>query len=291
MFAAYDLTRHSEASKVPLVALERLSTPITENYIKANYNKQKIGVTFKREQNTVINCIESLSDEEKQNFERELQQNGSYKLSCSSESSSNCSSNSSSSSSSMKEFIITRDMVSFSSAVRTVCERRYTPSVIEPSFGLGRILYCTLEHAFASREVYNQEERVYLRIPAIIAPIKVVLLPLSNNPTLIPMLQQVQQLLQQVQQHQQIVFKTDTSGVSIGRRYARADEIGIPFAITIDFESVEDKQITLRDRDSMQQVRMPAADTPQILSKLCMQTLLWGDLIKIYPIVSVDEQD
>lgn len=84
-----------------------------------------------------------------------------------------------------------------------------------------------------------------------IAPIKVLLVPLQKDTRFNPLVQQLEESLDDAR----LSFKVDTSGVSIGKRYSRNDELGIPFGITIDYESLEGKGFTLRDRDSTKQVR------------------------------------
>lgn len=69
--------------------------------------------------------------------------------------------------------------------------------------------------------------------------------------------------------------KLDSSGAAIGRRYARMDELGVPFGITIDFQTLEDDTVTLRERDSMVQVRMPLADVAPLMEELVRETVTW----------------
>ena len=71
--------------------------------------------------------------------------------------------------------------------------------------------------------------------------------------------------------------------MTIGRRYARTDECGIPFAITVDFESLEDKAVTLRDLHSMKQVRIPISELPQVMISVANATLSWADVLAKYP--------
>lgn len=80
-----------------------------------------------------------------------------------------------------------------------------------------------------------------------------------------------------------ISSKIDDSGQTIGKRYARTDECGIPFAITVDFDTLQDKTVTLRDLDTMKQVRMPIADLPTNISQLSYGLKKWEDVSKEYP--------
>jgi len=129
---------------------------------------------------------------------------------------------------------------------------RYLPYVIEPSSGVDRTLLAVLVDAY-DEEAGDKETRVVLHIKPEIAPIKVAILPLSRNEKLLPMSKEVSGLLRP---H----FMTQYDDAqSIGRRYRRQDEIGTPYCVTIDFQSLEDNQVTIRERDSMQQVRVPVS--------------------------------
>ena len=130
---------------------------------------------------------------------------------------------------------------------------RYIPYVIEPSSGVDRSLLAVLCDAY-DEEPADKETRVVLHIKPEIAPIKVAVLPLSRNAKLLPKSKEVHDLLRP---H----FMTQYDDAqSIGRRYRRQDEIGTPFCVTIDFDSLDDNQVTIRERDSMQQERVPVAE-------------------------------
>jgi glycyl-tRNA synthetase len=135
---------------------------------------------------------------------------------------------------------------------------RYIPYVIEPSSGVDRTLLAVLCDAY-DEEMADKELRVVLRINPQIAPIKVAILPLSRNAKLLPMSKEVSDLLRP-----QFMTQYDDAQ-SIGRRYRRQDEIGTPYCVTIDFQSLEDNQVTIRERDSMQQSRVPVAELVEIL--------------------------
>jgi len=135
---------------------------------------------------------------------------------------------------------------------------RYIPYVIEPSSGVDRTLLAVLCDAY-DEEMADKELRVVLRINPQIAPVKVAILPLSRNAKLLPMSKEVSALLRQ---H----FMTQYDDAqSIGRRYRRQDEIGTPYCVTIDFQSLDDNQVTIRERDSMQQSRVPVAELVETL--------------------------
>ncbi|HWI30425.1 MAG TPA: glycine--tRNA ligase [Microbacterium sp.] len=132
---------------------------------------------------------------------------------------------------------------------------RYIPYVIEPSFGLTRSMMAFLVEAYHEEEVPNAKGgtdiRTVLKLDPRIAPVKVAVLPLSRNEQLSPIAREVGQSLRA---SWNVDF--DDAG-AIGRRYRRQDEVGTPFCVTIDFESLEDRAVTVRDRDTMAQERVP----------------------------------
>lgn len=132
---------------------------------------------------------------------------------------------------------------------------RYIPFVIEPSFGLTRALMAFLVDAYEEQELPPNakgkiEKRTVLHLDPRLAPVKVAVLPLSRNEALSPLARQIGD---ELRGSWNIDF--DDSG-AIGRRYRRQDEIGTPFCVTVDFDSLEDNAVTVRDRDSMQQERV-----------------------------------
>ncbi|CAB4626153.1 unannotated protein [freshwater metagenome] len=131
---------------------------------------------------------------------------------------------------------------------------RWTPFVIEPAAGLTRSLMAFLVDAYAEDEAPNTkggvDVRTVLRLDYRLAPVKAAVLPLSRNEDLSPVARNV---AQDLRGSWNIDF--DDSG-AIGRRYRRQDEIGTPFCVTVDFESLEDQAVTVRDRDSMEQSRV-----------------------------------
>src|SRR6266851_475174 len=130
---------------------------------------------------------------------------------------------------------------------------RYVPHVIEPAAGATRTMMAFLIAAYDEDEI-GGERRAVLRLHPRLAPYKVAVLPLSKKDTLTPVARSVLSLLQP---HMMTDYD-DTQ--SIGRRYRRQDEIGTPFCVTVDFESLNDRAVTVRDRDTMEQIRVPIAD-------------------------------
>jgi glycyl-tRNA synthetase len=132
---------------------------------------------------------------------------------------------------------------------------RYLPYVVEPAAGVDRILLTTLVDAFREEEAPTAkggtEKRTYLALHRDLAPTKVAVLPLSRNEQLAPDAKGVFDLAKQTW-----MCDFDDAG-SIGRRYRRQDEVGTPFCVTVDFDTLQDRQVTVRERDSMTQDRIP----------------------------------
>jgi glycyl-tRNA synthetase len=133
-------------------------------------------------------------------------------------------------------------------------EERYHPYVIEPAAGVDRMLLAFLIDAYREEEAPTAkggtEKRVYLALHRDLAPIKAAVLPLSRNDQLTPDARGVFDLVKP-----EWMCDYDDAG-SIGRRYRRQDEVGTPFCVTVDFDSIEDRQVTVRERDSMTQERI-----------------------------------
>lgn len=131
---------------------------------------------------------------------------------------------------------------------------KYIPYVIEPAAGLTRSLMAFLVDAYTVDQAPNakggMEERISLRLDRRLAPVKAAVLPLSRNADLTP---KAKDLAAQLRKHWNVEF--DDAG-AIGRRYRRQDEIGTPFCITVDFDTLEDQAVTIRERDSMRQERI-----------------------------------
>jgi len=132
---------------------------------------------------------------------------------------------------------------------------RYIPYVIEPSFGLTRAMMAFLVDAYREEQVQtakgDTDTRVLLALDPRLAPVKVAVLPLSRNEQLSPV---ARGLAASLRKHWNVDF--DDAG-AIGRRYRRQDEIGTPFCVTVDFDSLEDQAVTVRERDTMAQERIP----------------------------------
>ena len=142
-------------------------------------------------------------------------------------------------------------------------KRRYIPNVIEPSVGVDRVFLAVICAAYHEEEVEG-EQRVVMKFSPRVAPIKAAVFPLvKNNPELVQFASDIYATLKEKWN----VFY-DISG-AIGRRYRRMDEVGTPYCITVDFDSLQDGTFTVRDRDTMQQTRMNLVDLTALLEKSC----------------------
>jgi glycyl-tRNA synthetase len=149
-------------------------------------------------------------------------------------------------------------------------KEQYLPYVVEPSAGVDRAVLALMCDAY-DEDVADGEERVILRFHPRIAPVKAAVLPLSKKE---PLASYARDVFNNLRKDWVVQFD-DTQ--SIGRRYRRQDEIGTPFCITIDFESLNDHQVTVRERDSMQQIRIPVANLKGVLAaKLAGEPLAEG---------------
>jgi glycyl-tRNA synthetase len=142
-------------------------------------------------------------------------------------------------------------------------ETRYHPYVIEPAVSVDRALLAFLIDAYTVDEAPTAkgttEKRTVLKLHPAIAPVKVAVLPLSRNERLAP---EAKELHERIRRH--FVSQFDDAG-AIGRRYRRQDEIGTPFCVTVDFDTLDDRAVTVRERDSMAQDRVPVADVVEYL--------------------------
>ena len=151
-------------------------------------------------------------------------------------------------------------------------KKKVIPRIIEPTFGMERAFLAVL---VGSYNYDKKRDYVVLKLPPYLAPIKIGIFPLVNK--LNPNARKIYNLLKE-----ELVCQFDSSG-TVGRRYARADEIGIPYCVTFDFDSIKDKSVTIRDRDTTKQVRVKINDLKEVLKKLLNSEIKFdkaGKLIK-----------
>jgi len=141
-------------------------------------------------------------------------------------------------------------------------KQRFVPFIIETSAGADRTTFAFLADAYDEDEVEG-EKRVVLRLDKRLAPVKVAVIPLAKKEPLVALAHSVHDSIRGLG-----LTQYDDTGGSIGKRYRRQDEIGTPYCVAVDFESLEDQKVTIRERDSMEQPRgrVPIADLPAILA-------------------------
>lgn len=265
--SAYDLECHSKATKVKLEARVALETPVTEEVTEVIPNKKVTGKALKKDNKLVCDHLAALSNEDAAAIGAQLAGGEAAVITVND-----------------KEFTLGADMIKVETKSVTVHERAFTPSVIEPSFGIGRVMYCLLEHVYDVRE--NDVNRGFLKLPPSVAPYKCTILPLSagqeefNEPI---------EFLQSALSRRGVSTRVDSGTAAIGRRYARTDEIGFPFGITVDFETKTDKKATVRERDSMQQIRPPLTEIPELVADLSEAKIAWADAVAKYGLYMTGE--
>ncbi|XP_075906428.1 glycine--tRNA ligase [Nelusetta ayraudi] len=269
--SCFDLKCHARATKVPLVAEKPLKEPISFdilNVVQFEANKGSIGKAYKKDAKVVMEYLSACDECYITEQEQLLNETGEFTVKTEG-----------------KSFKLTKDMVSVKRFQKTLHVEEVVPNVIEPSFGIGRIMYSIFEHTFHVRD--GDEQRTYFSFPANVAPYKCSVLPLSSNQEFVPFVKELSEAMTK----NGVSYKVDDSSGSIGRRYARTDEIGVAFGITIDFDTVNKTPhtATLRDRDSMRQIRAEVSELPGIIRDLANGSLSWADVESKYPIFEGQE--
>ena len=143
-----------------------------------------------------------------------------------------------------------------------ITNERYTPNVVEYSIGADRLTLALMCEAYDEEVLEGGDTRVVMHFHPAIAPYKVAVLPLQKN-----MSEKAKEVLKKLNKY--FMCNYDEAG-SIGKRYRRQDEIGTPFCVTIDFDTLEDNTVTIRDRDSMEQIRLPIDKLVEYISEKVM---------------------
>lgn len=261
--SAYDLTAHTKGSGEKLVASRLFEKPITKDIWTFDIDKALVGKHFKKDAKVVVDTIEEKTQEQLEQLQNELEQTGKSMI---------------------NNFEITSNMIkNWKKETKIFQEEKFTPNVIEPSFGIGRIIYCLLEQCFRSRD---DEKRTYFAFPPALAPFKVVFLPLMAKQPLIDKVEDLDYTFRQAG----VMCKTDCGSSAIGKRYARTDELGIPFAVTVDYVTLEDDTVTLREINTMKQVRIPVKELIYVIKDFIDNERNFDDLSKKYPLVETAEE-
>ena len=286
--SAYDLTVHKNKTGAPLVVREPRSEPLKVEEWQIDLDKKKFGPRFKKDGKTVEAAINSLTQDFREKLALDLEQKGKVEVGVEGVESG--------------KVELEKDLIKIEKRTRVENTREYTPNVIEPSFGIGRILYSMIEHVYWSREgdeargvsiisfgiLHHHKARSstanatffqVLSFPPVIAPTKVLIVPLSTHHTFAPLAKRLMTTLRRMG----ISNRVDDSSASIGKRYSRNDELGTPFGITVDFQSVQDNTFTLRDRDTTKQIRASEDEIVQAIKALVEGDETWEDVRKRLP--------
>lgn len=243
----YDLKSHSEHSGEDLRVFIEYPEPKKVKKIVVKPNMAKFGPAFKGAAPQIIKFLESVDSN---HIQQTLQDEGRFTVKLDS------------------TYHILPEHVKFEELDEVVRGEKIFPHVIEPSFGIDRIVYSLLLHSFK-----EEKDRSYFKLAKDIAPVEVSVFPLVNKEGMGEMAQDIQYNLRK----NGFIAEYDSSG-TIGRRYARADEIGVPFAITVDHDSLNDKTVTIRNRDDCEQFRIPSEKVPEILLSLLKSKIEFKNL-------------
>ncbi len=239
----YDLKAHAAISNTELSIYREYSEPrmVTQFVVKPDMGK--LGPLFKSKAKDAANALKSLSREELEQENITIMVDG-------------------------EAMTVPRDVVKFAEETVKISGENIIPHVIEPSYGIDRIFYATMEHAFeeemvSGKEDSEEEKRIVMKLEKEVAPVQVAILPLLTREELIIPAKEIEKQMKD----RGILVSYDDSG-TIGRRYRRNDEIGTPYSITIDYDTLEDNTVTIRDRDSMKQVRTPVEGIADIVYEM-----------------------
>lgn len=240
----YDLNCHMKASGADLRVFKEFLEPMEQEQLVVKPIKAKFGPVFKGEAKKVVELLAKAPAEE---VVASLDRDGYYMA---------------------EDYKVLPIYVDVKYEKVIVRGKRFIPHVVEPSFGCDRLLYVALEYAYQIKD-----GRVLMSFPRDIAPNQLGVYPLVSKNGITEKAQEVhKQLL-----NEGFLAELDETG-SIGRRYARADEAGVPLGITVDYDTLKDNTVTVRDRNSWRQVRTPIKGLPELLHKYFRRKINFEDL-------------
>jgi glycyl-tRNA synthetase len=231
--SAYDIKSHIEASGNDMYALRKFDAPKTVNVKKVVPDMGKLGPLFKNKAGKIKELLEKTDI--KDDKEIILNVDG-------------------------EKIKIPSDCYKFVETDEKITGERFVPHVIEPSYGIDRILYMILEHSYFEGKKSDEEYHI-LKLNPVVAPVKVGVFSLISDEKLIDIAKKIDSDLRNTG----ISTYYDESG-TIGRRYARMDEIGTPFCVTVDHDTLDDKSVTVRDRDTTKQDRVKIKEVASFIA-------------------------
>ena len=260
----YDLSKHAEHSGERFTVFKRYEEPVTVEVATVDPDMSALGPAFGAAAGDVAAALAERAETDPAAFEAEtvtVEVDG-------------------------ERYTVETDVANFSVEERTEAGEHITPHVVEPSFGVGRTVYTLLEHGYGTDEV-DGERRSYLSFVPEMAPTTVAVFPLvRNDDDLIDVATDVTETLRV----QGLAVTYDESG-SIGRRYRRQDEVGTPFCVTVDHDGLEGSggdTVTLRERDSAAQVRLPLEAVAEELAAVAAGERAFESLRERYGDVDTD---
>ncbi|NUC74146.1 glycine--tRNA ligase [Haloterrigena sp. SYSU A558-1] len=238
----YDLSKHGEHSDDRFTIFKQYDEPKTVERATVDPDMSYLGPEFGGDAQAVVQKLEDLAARDRSAFDGdavEIDLEG-------------------------ETHEIPVEKTGFAVEEQTEAGEHITPHVVEPSFGVDRLVYTVLHHAYREDEVAD-EERTYLELEPEVAPTFVGVFPLQNDDELESQANEIVADLREVG----LSVTYDDSG-NIGRRYRRQDEVGTPFCVTVDYETVEDEEttVTVRERDTTDQKRLPVDDLAETLSSI-----------------------
>ncbi|EMD44704.1 glycyl-tRNA synthetase, putative [Entamoeba histolytica KU27] len=264
----FDLSNHARCSKVDQSVFIAYDEPKEVKDVTLSFNKGVMGKKYKKDSQKLFAYASGLDEAAKEAVAKEVEETGMWKVTVDG-----------------INFEIEKANITIKIGTKKVYGDNIIPNVIEPSFGVGRVLTAVLEHSFWVRE--DNEAKSVLSIPASIAPVKVGLFPLLTKLEFNNKIAEIEKICK----NGFLSFKSNTTAVAIGKKYAQADEAGIPFDVTVDYTSLSDNTVTLRDRDTTKQIRIPIdklVETVHALTQL-HPTTTFEKLMTIYPVEEVKE--
>jgi glycyl-tRNA synthetase len=249
----YDLSKHAEHSGEEFTVFEQYDEPVRTERATVDPDMSYLGPEFGAKAAEIADALERLAERDRAAFEGETV---AVELD--------------------EEYEIPAERTGFAVEEVTESGEHVTPHVVEPSFGVGRTLYTLLVHAYREDEI-DGEPRTYLALDPEVAPTTVGVFPLMDRDGLGD---RARELLAELRE---AGFEAtyDDSG-NIGRRYRRQDEVGTPFCVTVDYESLERESVTVRERDSTEQVRVPTDELVDVLSDLRDGARAFGEVDEEY---------
>ncbi|VBB17736.1 glycyl-tRNA synthetase [Yasminevirus sp. GU-2018] len=243
----YDLTQHQTGSGSNMSVRRKFDPPQEKSFVNVKFNMKLMAKNFKQDVQLIRTYIEDRCAKDDA-FASELIANSSEHktIEIAIEG---------------KTFALGPDMINISREIKKIAYEEFVPHVIEPSFGIDRLVYSVLNSRYWVRP--EDSDRAVLSLNPSIAPIQVAILPLYTKDIMMRHVPAVTASVSKLFTN----YTVDCSGASIGKRYSRMDEIGVPFAITIDYQTDEDNTVTVRCRDSTEQERVSIDDLPKYLAQ------------------------